>query len=302
MRILFTADLHLLRATRGPILEKLSLWIRRYEPDAIVIAGDISSATQAEEVFASLRTCFPKGQIIVCLGNHDFWLHDSVRNDFRSLEEVIESFWEPAAELHDITLLDVESDQLDDVAIVGGYGHYDLGFCVPNLIYDGIGVRNEHYLSGKPPIDTPLRWRDFQFMPDGIDLMQVAGNQVDRIRSRIVSSGSSRIIVVLHTPPMEDLLGIPPLHGHVLEESPSPYAFFRAYLGNRAMGEMLDGFRDRLTGVVCGHTHRIAGPKELDGATGVNIGSDYGDPRAVLYDSSLDQWRRIEEGGIYRIQ
>jgi Icc-related predicted phosphoesterase len=293
VKFLFTADLHLLRATREPILERLSGWIRQYKPGALVVAGDLSSAAQADEVFECLRGCFPNGPIAVCLGNHDFWLHDSIREAFKTLDDVIEHFWEPAATRHDVALLDVANESFDGIGVVGGYGHYDLGFAVPSLRYEGIDVRETHYLAGKPPIDTLLRWRDFDFMPAQLDLVEVAARQVDRIRSRLVAAGHSRTIVVLHTPPFEAMLGIPRLHERNLDDPLPIYAFFRAYLGNRAMGEMLEGFQDRLLGIVCGHTHRMAGPIEFGGFFGVNIGSDYGNPRGVLYDTASDIWERI---------
>jgi Icc-related predicted phosphoesterase len=293
VKILFVADLHLLRATRGPILERLGEWIRQHKPGALVVAGDLSSAAQADEVLEDLRGCFPNGTIAVCLGNHDFWLRDSVREAFKTLDDVIEIFWEPAAARHDVALLDVENSSVDGIGLVGGYGHYDLGFAIPGLRYEGIDVRKAHYLAGKPPTDTPLRWRDFDFMPAHINLVEIASRQVDRVRSRLVASGHSKTIVVLHTPPLEALLGIPRLHEHILDDSLPVYAFFRAYLGNRAMGEMLEGFQDRLLGIVCGHTHRMAGPIEFSGFLGVNIGSDYANPRGVLYDTVSNLWKRI---------
>src|SRR5437016_4662649 len=72
MRILFTADLHLLRATQERTLLMVRKWIMLYRPDAFVVAGDMSSSQQAEDTLRNLRSCFPKGPIAVCLGNHDF--------------------------------------------------------------------------------------------------------------------------------------------------------------------------------------------------------------------------------------
>jgi Icc-related predicted phosphoesterase len=293
VRILFTADLHLLRATRDQTLERLDFWIDQNKPEVLVVAGDLASASNAGEVFDGLRNSFPTGPIAVCLGNHDFWLHDSVRSEFGSLEDVVAHYWEPAAERYEITLLDVGSCRLGELTLIGAYGHYDLGFRVPDLQYEGVRVTEEHYLSGQPPFDSGLRWRDFQLMPAGLNLAEVAADQVKRIRLRLLASREPPMIAVLHTPPYEELLGIPSLTGFDPERISSPYAFFRAYLGNRAMGELLDGFRDRLLGIVCGHTHRMAGPVDLNGVIGVNIGSDYGYAKAVIYDSGRDLWRRL---------
>ena len=298
MKILFTADLHLLRATQDRILHRLRAWLVVYRPDAIVVAGDLSSAPQADETLERLRDCFPKGPIAVCLGNHDFWLHDSVRNEFHALSAVIDRYWVPAAKSFDVVLLDLENLSLPGITIVGCYGHYDLGFAIPDLAYEGIRVTEEDYLRGSPSTGSPMRWRDFQLMPRGLHPRKVALEQVDRMKTRLSEPGASRVIAVLHTPPFEELLGLPPVGLPAVDHAqaashPSIYAFFRAYLGNRSMGAALWQSRHKIVGVVCGHTHRRAGPISLGGMTGINIGSDYGDPQAALFSSELNQFERL---------
>jgi Icc-related predicted phosphoesterase len=296
VKILFTADLHLLRATQDRTLLKVREWITRYRPDALVVAGDLSSAQQAGDTLKSLRGCFPKGPIAVCLGNHDFWMLDNtLRKERNSLSSIIERYWAPAAESFDVVLLDGGNLQLQDVAIVGGYGHYDLGFAVPGLAYDGIRVTEEDYLRGSPSADSPLRWRDFQFMPRELHPREIARGQVESVRKRLSEVGNARTIVVLHTPPFEELLGVPPLNALPADLNPSIYAFFRAYLGNRSMGNLLRQARDKLVAVVCGHTHRRAGPLNLEGMTGINIGSDYGAPKGALYSCDLNQFERFPD-------
>ncbi|HZC59535.1 MAG TPA: metallophosphoesterase family protein, partial [Chthoniobacterales bacterium] len=106
-----------------------------------------------------------------------------------------------------------------------------------------------------------------------------------------------KTIVVLHTPPLEALLGVPPRTRQLLERSPSIYAFFRAYLGNRAMGDLLQEVRSSLAAVVCGHTHRPAGPLCLNGSDtiGINVGSDYGAPKAALYRCDAREFKRLAD-------
>ena len=296
MKILFTADLHLVRATQERTLSKVQEWIARHRPDALVVAGDLSSAQQAGDTLKGLRDCFPEGQIAVCLGNHDFWVLDDSRREVASLAAVIDRYWTPAAKSVDVVLLDQRNLHLPGLTIVGGYGHYDLGFAVPRLVYDGVRVVEDDYLRGAPSTNSVLRWRDFQFMPSGGDLREIAREQVEGVRQRLSESGDSGTIVVLHTPPFEQLLGVPSLSAIRPDSSPSPYAFFRAYLGNRLMGELLQELGNGLLAVVCGHTHRAAGPMDLGGSIGINIGSDYGVPRAALFCTDSGQFERLEEG------
>jgi Icc-related predicted phosphoesterase len=295
VKILFTADLHLLRATQERTLLKVREWISQHRPDAFIVAGDLSSAQQAGETLQNLRACFPKGPMAVCLGNHDFWMLDNSRKEAGSLSEIVHRYWASAAKSLDIALLDVENLHLDDLSIVGGYGHYDLGFAVPGLAYEGILVTPEDYLRGSPTPDSLMRWRDFQYMPNEQHPQDIAREQVAGIRQRLSKARSSRTIVVLHTPPFEELLGVPPLSSLSPGSPPSIYAFFRAYLGNRSMGILLQEMESNLVGVVCGHTHRAAGPIGLGGATGINIGSDYGAPRAALFLGDSNRFERLPD-------
>jgi Icc-related predicted phosphoesterase len=292
VKILFTADLHLLPATQDRTLQRLRAWIVRFRPDAVVVAGDLSSASHADETLKKMRGCFSKGPIAVCLGNHDFWLHQSARKECHMLSTVIDRYWAVPARSFDVVLLDVENLSLEGITIVGGYGHYDLGFAVPDLVYEGIRVTEEDYLRGSPFAGSPIRWRDFQLMPSGLHPRKVALEQVEGVKTRLSDSGTFRVIAVLHTPPFEALLGLPTQNDFPLP--PSIYAFFRAYLGNRSMGAALREYQHKLVGVVCGHTHRRAGPINLGGGiVGMNIGSDYGDLQAALFSSDSDGFERL---------
>jgi Icc-related predicted phosphoesterase len=280
MIILVTSDLHLVHPGRESVLEKLRIWRNRFRPTALIVAGDLAVASQAENTFSDLRSCFPDEPIIVCLGNHDFWVRET--HYFNGLESVVERFWTPAARRYDVGLLETENIELNGLTVSGGYGHYDLGFAIPDLKYEGTLVATEHYLTGKPPIETPLRWRDFDLMPGSKDLLGLSQKQIASIKNRL-SDAKNPILAVVHVPPFEPILGLkrpfPP------EENPSIYAFFRAYLGNKRLGEVLIRYRDQLAGVICGHTHRVAGPVDLGGFLGLNFGSDYGEPRGWLFDT-----------------
>lgn len=282
MKLLVTSDLHLVRAWRAIVLDALARWVREASPDALVVAGDIAVAAEADTALRELRRVFPNGPIIVALGNHDFW--GGALAGCQTLGSTVERFWQGPAERYDVTLLDQENFYSDELVFVGGYGHYDLGFAVPGLRYQGKIVTREHYLRGRPPIETPLRWRDFDWMPEAKDVPKIARAQVEAVQSRISATSSRRIFVALHTPPFEELLGTP--DASLLDpEDPPIRAFFRAYLGNRAMGEMLRLYSERMAGVVCGHTHRAVGPVDLGGFGGFNVGSDYGMPRGFIVDS-----------------
>ncbi len=290
MRLIITSDLHLVPRWREVVLARLREWVRAYRPDGLVIAGDLSVASEAANSLRHLRQIFPDGPIALTLGNHDFWLGSG--NGCHSLSEVIDRYWTPAADQFAISLLDLKNLPLGEITLVGAYGHYDLGFRCPNLRYDGAVVTEEHYLAGRPPVLTPLRWRDFSRMPHNLDLASVAQEQVRGLEARLRTVPEKGAFVVLHTPPFAALLGIPDT-STVNLETPSVYAFFRAYLGNEQMGAILRQEKERIVGVVCGHTHREVPPMDLGNFFGVNIGSDYGEPTAYLFETEATRFTKI---------
>lgn len=294
MKILLTADLHLLRATREQTLGILASWVDRLHPEVMVVAGDVASAPQAAEALLALRRIFSQGWLVICLGNHDFWMHDDARQRYASLDQVIEEHWLPAARQADVVLLDSGNLELPDLYLVGGYGHYDLGFAVPGLAYGDLKISEADYLRGCCPEVSAMRWRDFQLMPAAIqaDPREVSAAQVTGFERRLVQTGTKPVLAVTHTAPFQELLGVPPLP---VGAPPPARAFFRAYLGNRGMGMMLRRHLHRLCGVVCGHTHRSAGPVSINGVPGVNVGSDYGAPRAVVYEVGESKFWRVPD-------
>jgi 3',5'-cyclic AMP phosphodiesterase CpdA len=169
MKLLVTSDLHLVRVWRPIVLAALTRWVREASPDALLIAGDIAVAAEADTVLRELRQLFPHGPILIALGNHDFW--GGAANGCSTLEATIERFWQTPARRYNVMLLDQENFYSEELGFVGGYGHYDLGFAVPALRYHGKIVSRDHYLRGRPPIETPLRWRDFDWMPGAADVL-----------------------------------------------------------------------------------------------------------------------------------
>jgi Icc-related predicted phosphoesterase len=290
VKLLLTSDLHLLPRWREIVLARLRQWIKTYRPEGLVIAGDLAVAPEAANACRHLRDIFPNGPIALTLGNHDFWSDRHM--GYGSLSEVIDRHWAPAANQFAVHLLDLENLPLSEITLVGAYGHYDLGFRYPSLQYDGTLVTREHYLAGRPPTPTRLRWGDFSRMPRNLDPASVAREQVRALETKLRMVPEKHAFVVVHTPPFAALLGIPDIPMGSIE-APSVYAFFRAYLGNEQMGALLRQEKKRIIGIVCGHTHREVAPMNLGDFFGLNIGSDYGEPAAYLLETKTSRLTRV---------
>ena len=77
MQLLATSDLHLVSPWRSRVVKILRQWIEDHRPEGVLIAGDLAVPAEAKAACAELRRCFPDGPIILCLGNHDFWVGPS---------------------------------------------------------------------------------------------------------------------------------------------------------------------------------------------------------------------------------
>ncbi len=286
MRILFLADLHW-RPLEVSLKENdFKAFLKRNEITAIVVCGDLGNDT----VPAELRRLAGEGvPIAVALGNHDFWRHPE-RRDRLTFEDLTLRHWKPLCDEAGVILLDERNLDLADVTIVGGYGHYDLGFAMQTILSDegsAIPITEEDYLLGGM-IGKRGMWQDVVKMPSGKSLFEEArlqrGAIVGRIDEAIVRGG--RVLVALHTIPFHELNGHEP-------------DFFRAYSGNALLGLelLLKGRAERIELLVCGHTH-LPAEGIFGGMHCVNVGSDYRQLQGIVYDSFMQrvQWVDILRG------
>lgn len=278
--ILFTADLHVnidAISVRGrDILSELKETVERDNPDAVVIAGDLSTPSKAAIHIPWIRNAVGDRPLAVTLGNHDFWTGSVSGKDFHLLENTITEVWEKPCRDNDVVLLDRENalwnTMAGEIAIVGGYGHFDLGLAWPNLRLDGKRVTREIYLKGD-------RWNDFRFIPGCAEFLKVnAGAQATVIANRLdqAIAAKKRILMATHTCPW------PELNGHPRSGTSSD--LFTAYAGNSLVGKETEKRASHVEFLMCGHTHYRVEEQLLHGIPSLNIGADYGKFSGVIYD------------------
>ena len=284
-KILFTADLHLnidARSIDGRrVLDLFAEAVIRDNPDAVVVAGDLSTPSKASEHIALIRKAVGDRPLAVALGNHDFWTGNISGKDFHLLENTISAFWESPCRENEITLLDLENADWGETAIVGGYGHFDLGLACPSLHLHGKPVTREDYLAGKG-------WNDFRFIPGCAEFLEVnARAQADGIAGRLDQAidARKRILMALHTCPW------PQLNGH--PQSGSYRDLFTGYSGNSLVGKEIEKRSANVEFLMCGHTHYRVKEQRFHGIPSLNVGADYGIFRAVIYDLETREIRWI---------
>lgn len=290
MRILFLADLHLTPNFRETIVAQLKAIRGCYQPDAVVIAGDLATALSAAEACADVRQIFEVQPMALVGGNHDYWLGDWYERQL-NIEDVIEQYWRPAARQHGIVLLDETNADLGEVVITGGYGHFDFGFAVLGLHYGRYLVRMEDYMRGVTP-DGSLVWNDLRMLACARGAEAEAQRQAKAITLRLDRAIGTRkpVLVATHTIPFTEL------NGH--SKSPARReSFLNAYSGNSLVGKVIQGRTKHIDFLVCGHTHMRVDEKRIHGLRCVNLGSHYGQVRGVLYDTKTKGfiWVGMEE-------
>jgi hypothetical protein len=230
------------------------------------------------------RISGPATPIAICLGNHDLWGSKRALRKALNPEDLQARFWQPAAAKHGVCLLDAGNADLDDFTIVGAYGHYDYSFACPALKLGTNEISTGDYQRGCPP-DSRLFWNDRRWMPCDRGDIPEALRQAETFGSRFAMAAARRkpILVATHTAPFEELIGYP-------IDAAKEESFFRAYSGSSHMGTAIARHSAGIAFVACGHTHCAVGPVRHSGTDDhfliANIGSDYGSPQAVVFDTS----------------
>ena len=291
-KILFTADLHLNIVSRSPrtgrtALDVFAELIELENPDAVVVAGDIGTPTQSARHLVALRNAVGDRLLAITLGNHDFWLDSTEHTQFSNLSQVVTRYWrEPARDVGAV-LLDLENAIVGDLAIVGGYGHFDLGLAEPNLHVQGRRITEAIYLSGGM---NGLFWNDFRYIPNcGTRVREEAKEQASGLASRMDAaiSAGKRLLVAVHTCPWREL------NGHPLRGNESD--ILAAYSGNLMLGNEIKKRGASIDFLACGHTHMRVRERVLHSITSLNLGADYGQFRGVVYETDSRKIRWVGE-------
>ena len=292
MRILFTADLHLNMSAKHPrtrrtALETFSEIVENENPSVVVVAGDIGAIGRAQKHLVAIRKAVGDRLLAITLGNHDFWMDSYGHSDFARIHQLITRFWQKPAREVDAVLLDRETADFGDFAIVGGYGHYDLGLAEPGLVIGGNLVTEDVYLSGGI---GGLFWNDFRYIPNcGTLLHEESRDQANGIASRMDAAinAGKRLLLAIHTCPWREL------NGHPLTGREDD--ILSAYSGNSLLGHEIEKRAASVDFLMCGHTHMPVSERSIHGIPCLNVGADYGIFRGVIYDTITKNIKWIGE-------
>jgi putative phosphoesterase len=249
MRIALTSDLHLdsTQANRA-LVPHLARAIATHAPDVLVVAGDVSA--HDDRLRGCLETLRPAAPVCVFVpGNHDVWVARSAQAAGATSNQKHDDAIARACADAGFTHLGLAPLVVGDVGFAGTIGWYDYTFTHPRFAF----TREEYTrkMRGKH------RWMDRYYArwvngvaPERMSDPDVTALRVSELRAQLAAldaEGAVReVVVVSHHLPFDEVLREPqePVH-----------AYFRAYLGSRALGAAVRESAKART-VCAGHIHR----------------------------------------------
>lgn len=241
MKVIFCADIH---RDAGSADERISNIVNE-KPNILVHCGDLSSWGEYERSLIWLRKLFPKTEILLIPGNHEFYC-----NKRQTIREIIDLQTEKNIQ-YDIFSLNNNNYKIsDNFFIVGCMGWYDYSF-----------PADKKYT--KQELDAGssrgIQWNDMRSInTDGKSNKYWSDLFLSFLITKLASlSNNSKIIYCSHFLPYHELNAHAP-------------SLFGAYSGSVEYGKILNSLGDRLIKSFCGHTH-----KEAKFNKHINIGSDY---------------------------
>lgn len=262
MKLVVTSDLHV-PMTEVTTLADLARDVAAFEPEALVVAGDVAESLADYRKCLELLRLFVSCPIGVLPGNHDLWVKKEARSSERLFVE----------ELPAVTLstgchwLEGEAFVIDGVAVAGSIGWYDYSAADP-----AITASVEQFARDKQYYNMDARmiawsWTDVEFAARvGAALTAT----LDRLEA---DPAVRRTVVVTHVPLLECQMCRRP--GNI------DWGFSNAYFGNLTLGRAVLA-RRKVTHIVSGHTHIERHGEEVtpDGrrVEAHVLGSDYRKP------------------------
>lgn len=272
MKIAIASDLHY--DPRGYLtppeeIQSLAARIAAKEPDAVILAGDISHGARP---FEDCIACFREvgAPVAVLAGNHDLWRDDQ---DGHSSEELWGRLLREATERQGAIWLEQENLRFGPVGIAGTLAWYDYSAIDPQFSHS-----HEEIALLKSRLNNDAVWINWE-KSDRAFAAELARHFLARLEDLSGDASIQSILVVTHVPLLEEQIVRRP-------EDPQ-WSFSNAYFGNLTLGyEVLKV--PKVRAVVSGHTHfgrqatvRREGMPSVEAYV---VQSDYGEPGYLMLE------------------
>ncbi len=259
MKILVLADLHYTDYNYTSEGKKQELEKITDNLDGVLLCGDNAEVDNGfqnhNKLFRFLRKKFscPIGFVA---GNHDIWTKEIGIDSEKALYDIFPKL----AKTYDISYLETEVMNVEDMRITGTYGHYDHSFFLPNDQVKMADIK-------KSKVILPgykLTYNDQAKMQLRKSDAKLCGQLIESFEKRLKNQDMKKMITISHTLP--DLT----LVGRTVNDSRS--VFLSAYSGSIKLKRVLERYSPAYH--FCGHTH-LPAKANIGQTLAINIGSDY---------------------------
>jgi putative phosphoesterase len=234
MKLLLASDFHFdvnERMTGNCILGRVIQAIASYNPEVIVISGDVAGG--ARKVISYLDQMKEALGIPVYFvpGNHDIWVH---KGDF-------EDSWAAYGALynHESSLLR-QTVKVGGITLVGGMSWYDYSM-------GPLGITDDMFAHQKRKF-----WNDAKYAKWHMSDPEVTKKMLLELEIKLEAIKEEEVLLVNHYLPYEDFVTV---------KADYNWNICNAYMGTNKLGELIDRYENVRT-VLFGHTHRRYGDIE----------------------------------------
>jgi 3',5'-cyclic AMP phosphodiesterase CpdA len=261
MKLAVTSDLHL-PITSAQTIAELGEVMGRFEPDALVVAGDLAETLADLDRCMSILRSSVDCPVWVLVGNHDVWVRDEA-NSHRLWQEVLPERVQRAG----YYWLEGRSFAVGDVAVSGTIAWYDYSAADPGIQATAQTFADNKRYFNNDALLIDWEWSDPQF---AALVAKPFLTELDRLEA---DDAVRRTVVITHVPVFECQMYRRPDN--------RDWAFSNAYFGNLTLGgEIVQ--RRKVGYVISGHTHveRHGCVQRPDGGTieAWLLGSEYRRP------------------------
>lgn len=231
MRLLICSDLHLdanERFTGIDILDPIIKAFQNQDPDAVIIAGDLSG--DAQRTLHYIQTFKQKLRVPIYFvpGNHDIWTQS---HDAFGSKKSYQLLYEDASSLLRNPLIE------KNTVVLGAMSWYDYSFGPKNIHKDNFSFEKKHV------------WNDAKFAKWGEEDERLCNRMLTQLEKELTNHLKKDIILVNHFIPYEEFITV---------KENEDWNFCNAYMGSAHLGELIDRHPNIKT-VIFGHTHRRYG-------------------------------------------
>lgn len=258
MRLAWLTDIHLEFLDTGEQIDDFCQSVAEYNPDAVLIGGDISTATRLKSDLRRLERNF-MCPVYFVLGNHDCY-----RGSIAGARQIARQAHENSERLRWLNLAGV-IPLTEHTALVGhdgwGDGRLGLGAQSPVILNDFFLIREVAGLGGE----------------DRIRLFNRLGDEAAHAARETLPAALRtyrEVIFLTHVPPFAEACW----HEDSLTDQEFLPFFTCKALGD-ALVDIMQPRSDRRLTVLCGHTHSAGAVDILPNLHVRSGGAEYGRPR-----------------------